>query len=101
MVDQSIALMGLTPQINAGDALQAVQRLQQAQEMLTQTRQTTASGGADLDEKLMRQAVAEAGDDPQAWGPAMQKAAAQGSRTAAANTQYSPLAAQRLGQAYG
>lgn len=96
MADQSIALMGRQPDINAASPLEAVQRLQSAQQMLQ-------SGGADLDEKLMRQAVAEAGTggDPQAWSQAMSKAASQGSRTAQQNINYNPLAAQRMMQAYG
>jgi hypothetical protein len=103
MADQSIALQAQAPNIDVMQPLLAFQRLKQGEESLLGQRLGNQQQQSANDEQLMRQAVAEAGDgtDPDAWTSAMDRAAARGSSTAAANRQYSPLAAQRLSRAYG
>lgn len=101
MADQSIALQAKAPDIDVMAPLLAFQRLQMGEESLLQNRQARQNQGNENDAQLMRQAIAEAGDDPEAWAAAMDKAAQRGSTTAAQNRQYSPLAAQRLQRAYG
>jgi hypothetical protein len=101
MADQSIALQAKAPDIDVMAPLLAFQRLQMGEESLLQNRQARQQTGNENDAQLMRQAIAEAGDDPDAWTAAMDKAAQRGSTTAAQNRQYSPLAAQRLARAYG